>query len=289
VNPNPGPTAVVTDSAADVPAALAERYGIHVVPVILVVDGRSLQDGQGISRQAFYDAMPSMVRPPTTATPSPEAFAAAYGSALAAGAGHVLSMHVSGQLSGIAAMARQAAAAFGDQVEVIDTGQVSLGAGFQVLAAGRAALAGASLKAVLAAVESVRKRIRVLAMIDDLEYLRRSGRISWLRSSLAALLHVRVLVEMTDGVVRRLGQVRSRARAIESLVETAEAWGDLEQLGVLHSSALDDALALAARLASRASQAPIVVDVTTVIGAHVGPRSLGLVGVRAEASPGRGS
>lgn len=288
MNPNPVPTAVVTDSATDIPPALAERYGIRIVPVILVVDGRSLQDGQGISRQAFYDVMPSMIRPPTTATPSPEAFAAAYAAALEAGAGHVLSMHVSGQLSGILAMARQAAAAFGDRVEVIDTGQVSLGAGFQVVAAARAALAGTPLKGVLAAVESVRQRIRVLAMIDDLEYLRRSGRISWLRSSLAALLHVRVLVELTDGVVRRLGQVRSRARAIEALVEAAAGWGDLEQLGVLHSSALEDARALAARLATRTAQEPIVVDVTTVIGAHVGPRSLGLVGVRVEASLGRG-
>lgn len=287
MKPTPPFTAVVTDSAADVPAALAERYGIRVVPAILVMNGRSLPDGSGISRQAFYEAMPSMVRPPTTSSPSPEMFAAAYQEAFDSGASEVVSIHVAGQLSGIVAMAQRAAEAFPGKVEVVDSGQVSLGAGFQVLAAARAAAAGTPLKEVLAAVDAIRRRIRVVAMIDDLEYLRRSGRINWLRSSLAALLHIRLLIELTDGVVRRLGQVRSRARAIEALVDTALGWGDLHELGVLHSSALRDARDLAARLASRATQEPLVVDVTTVIGTHVGPRSLGLVGVLAGPNTGR--
>lgn len=273
--------AIVTDSAADVPDELATMYRIQVVPVLLVVDGRTLPDGRGMARQEFYQAMPDMTRPPTTASPSPEAFAAAYQAAFDSGAHRVLSLHVSGKLSGIVAMAQQATKEFEGRVEVIDTGQASLGAGFQVLAAARAAIAGAAVEGIRSAVQSVRERVGVIAMIDDVQYLRRSGRIGWLQSSLAGLLHVRLLVELTDGVVRRIGQVRSRARAIDALVDAAKAWGELDQLGVLHSSALQDARHLAARLAARVVHDPIVVDVTTVIGAHVGPRSLGLVGVRA--------
>jgi DegV family protein with EDD domain len=169
---------------------------------------------------------------------------------------------------------------------VIDSGQVSLGAGFQVLAAARAAAEGRPLAEVLSAVESVRQRVRVVAMIDDLEYLRRSGRISWLRSGLGVLLHIRVLIDLADGAVRRLGQVRSRAKAIEALVERALSWGELAELGVLHSAAIDDATALAARLTGRMQHLPQVVEVTTVIGTHVGPRSLGVVGVLADLQRG---
>jgi len=281
--------AIVTDSAADIPAALAQEHAIQVIPAILVVDGQSLPDGQGLSREAFYNRMPSMTQPPTTASPSPEAFVAAYRAALQSGAATVLSIHVSGRLSGIAQIAQRVAGAFDGQVQVIDSSQVSLGAGFQVLAAARAAAQGRPLAEVLSTIESVRRRVRVVAMIDDLEYLRRSGRVNWLRTGLGVLLHIRLLVDLADGAVRRLGQVRSRTKAVEALVEKALSWGELDQLGVLHASAIDDAKALAARLASkvRSLSQPVVVDVTTVIGTHVGPRSLGLVGVLAESvAPG---
>jgi DegV family protein with EDD domain len=286
VNPSsPSPTAIVTDSAADIPARLVDAHAIRVVPAILVIDGESFADGQGFSREAFYDRMPLMKRPPTTASPSPEAFTAAYQTALQSGAANVVSIHVSGRLSGIAEIAQRTAEGFDGRVHVIDSGQVSLGGGFQVLAAARAAM-GRPLSEVLSAVESVRQRVRVVAMIDDLEYLRRSGRVSWLRTGLGVLLHIRVLIDLADGAVRRLGQVRSRAKAIEALVERALAWGDLAELAVLHSAAIDDAAALAARFAGRMERKPHVVEVTTVIGTHVGPRSLGLVGVLAD--PQRG-
>jgi DegV family protein with EDD domain len=289
VSPSTSPTAIVTDSAADIPAGVAEAHSIRVIPAILVVDGQSLPDGQGLCRETFYARMPSMLQPPTTASPSPEAFAAAYQAALQKGAAHVLSIHVSGRLSGIAQIAQRAARAFDGRVQVVDSGQVSLGAGFQVLAAARAATEGRPLAEVLSAAESVRRRVRVVAMIDDLEYLRRSGRVGWLRSGLGVLLRIRVLIDLADGAVRRLGQVRSRAKAIEALAEKALSWGELDQLGVLHASAIQDAKNLAARLAGRVAHQPLVVDVTTVIGAHVGPRSLGLVGVLAEPESTSGS
>jgi len=279
-------TAVVTDSTADLPAPIAAASGIRVIPVILVVDGSNYVDDGALSRAAFYERLPTMRRPATTASPPVEAFSSIYRLALDAGARRVVSIHVSGRLSGIVDIARHAAQAFADRVQVVDSGQVSLGLGFQVAAAARAATEEKPVTEILAAAEGVRRRVRTIAMIDDLEYLRRSGRVDWLRSSLSALLRIRLLVELADGVVRRLAQVRTRARAIEALAERARGWGRLERLGVLHSSAMEDAAALASSLAPIATDDPLVVDVTTVIGAHVGPRALGLVGVLADSKSG---
>jgi len=271
--------AVVTDSTADLPAPIVAASGIRVVPVILVAEGSSYVDDGTLSRAAFYDRLTTMRHPATTASPPGEAFSTIYRGALEAGASRVVSIHVSGRLSGVVDIARHAAEAFHERVQLVDSGQVSLGLGFQVLAAARAARQGQTVSQILAAAASVRRRVRTIAMIDDLEYLRRSGRVDWLRSRLSTLLHIRLLVELTDGMVRRLAQVRTRARAIEALAERAQGWGRLERLGVLHSSALEEADALASRLAALSDDKPLVVDVTTVIGAHVGARSLGLVGV----------
>lgn len=273
-------TAVVTDSTADIPRDAAAENGILVIPAMLIVDGVSYEDGEGLSRAEFYRRMPAMRTPPSTASPPLEVFLQTYRTAFERGANQIVSIHVASQLSGIAELALQAARSFQDRVHVVDSGQVSLGIGFQVLRAARAAAQGLSAAEVVAAAATVRHRVRTLAMIDNLEYLRRSGRVDWLRSSLSSLLHIRLLVELKEGAVHRLAQVRTRRKAIEALVLRATAWGPLQHLGVLHSEAGDDAVDLARSLEPQVSgDRPHVVDVTTVIGTHVGPQCLGLVGV----------
>lgn len=289
-----GRTVVVTDSTADLPPEIAEANGILVVPAVLIVDDVSYEDGQGLSRQEFYRRMPIMAFPPTTASPPLEAFLRAYRLAFDRGAERVVSVHVAGQLSSIVDTAHQAAGAFPGRIDVVDSGQVSLGLGFQVLRAARSGAAGRSADEVIAAAAAVRDRVRTIAMIDDLEYLRRSGRVDWLRSTVTSVLRLRLIVELSGGIVRRLAQVRTRGRAIESLVQRAADWGPLQHLGVLHSNAAPEALSLADRLASQViDDRPLVVDVTTVIGTHVGPRCLGFVGVlptaAALATPGGSS
>jgi DegV family protein with EDD domain len=277
-----GATAIVTDSTADIPVEVARANRIAVVPAILVVDGDSYDDGQGYPREEFYRRMPSMRTSPTTASPSEQAFTAVYRDVFDRGAQEIVSLHVAARLSGIFEIAHHAAAAFGRRVHVVDSGQVSLGLGFQAMAAAARAAAGGDAEDAIASASSVRQRVQTLAMIDDLAYLRHSGRVDWLRSGLSSLLRIRTLVALTDGAVRRLAQVRTRSRAIDSLVERARAWGPLESLGVLHSAAAHEAGQLAERLSpSLAQGAALVVDVTTVIGAHVGPNCLGLVGVLA--------
>lgn len=267
--------AVVTDSTSDLPAEMAAGLNIHAVPAILVMGSESLEDGVQISRHEFYERLPGIQPPPTTASPSTGAFMAAYERLLAEGIQQIISVHASSQLSGIYNAARLAAQNFGERVHVIDSGQVTLGLGFQVLAAAEAILEGATLEKAIARLEDIRRRVHVIAMLDTMEYVRRSGRVSWAKASLGALLSLKLFVELRDGLVRRVGEARTRHKGIERLLEMLAAFGPLEQLAVLHTNAEAEAQALLERLAPTVSRVFPVVNVTTVIGSHVGPKALG--------------
>ena len=125
---------IVTDSTADLPAYLIEQHEIHVVPTILVLDGKEYADGIGISREEFYNRLPSLQTPPTTAAPSIGDFATPYETLLTSGCDHVISIHAANQLTTIVNVARQAAKEFPDKVTCIDSGSLSLGVGFQASA-----------------------------------------------------------------------------------------------------------------------------------------------------------
>jgi DegV family protein with EDD domain len=273
--------AVVTDSTSDIPAAEAARLKIQVIPAIVTIEGQTHTDGEGLTREEFYRRLPSMRVPPTTAAPSPARFAEAYERLFTSGVERILSIHVSSKLSAIFGIAHQAAAAFGERVQVFDSAQVSLGLGFQAVEAAAAALAGASFEAIVETARRARDRAWTVAMINTLEYLRRSGRVSWLRAGLGELLRVKLLVEVRDGLVERLGQVRTRPSAIDQLCTIIEARAPLARLAILHSGIQDEAAALARRLRTLSGAPPFTVDVTTVIGTHVGPRSIGAAGLAA--------
>jgi DegV family protein with EDD domain len=271
----------VTDSTADISDELAGRHGIEVVPVLVNVDGKSYADGIEISREEFYRRLPGMRPPPTTSAPSVGSLQERYEKLLASGAETVLSIHPPNDLSGTFNAARLAAQEFGARVQVLDSGQLSLGLGFQVILGAELAGGGALLGEVLAAVENVRRRVRVAALLDTIEYVRRSGRVSWAASMIGGLLHLQPLIELRFGIVHRLGQARTRLQGIERLIETLNAWGPLERLGVLHTNAESAARQLMDHVKSKVVVPPLLVNVTTAIGTHVGPNGLGFAAVPA--------
>ncbi len=271
--------AIVTDSIADIPAEQVEDLNISVVPAILIIEGRSYIDGEEISREEFYQRMPTFSEPATTAIPSSMAFEKIYRKLLDAEYERILSIHVASQLSGMINAASQAAQAFDDRIKIFDSKSLTMGLGFQVMEAAEAALRGESLNSILEIVRSARERVRLVALIDTLEYLKRSGRISWLRASLGDLLHVKLLVNVIDGVVERLGITRTHKKGIDQLISHVKSWGSLERLAVLHSGIPDEAAALLEQVRHLTVNPPVLVDVTTLIGTHVGPRALGLAGL----------
>jgi DegV family protein with EDD domain len=270
---------LVTDSTADIPADLARHYGIETIPALVNIHGKSYADGIDITREEFYDRLPQINPPPMTSSPSVGVFEQCYEKLFRAGMDFIVSIHPPNGLSGIFNAARLAAQDFGQKVRVLDSGQLSLGLGFQVLLAAETAARGAILEEVLAQVESVRRRVRLAALLDSLEYVRRSGRVSWAVGLIGSMLRLQPLIELRYGLVHRLGQVRTRLQGIDRLMEALNSWGPLERLAVLHTNAEAAALELVEQVKQRVSTAPLVVNVTTAIGTHVGPNGLGFVAV----------
>jgi len=270
---------IVTDSTSDISPELVKAYDIQVIPAILVVNGKTMQDGPDISRNEIYRDLPTMKESPTTAAPAIGSFQRVYESLLKNGIDQVISIHVSSTLSSMYNNAVVAAKAIGKQVHVIDSRQVTLGSGFQVLAAAQAARTGLTISEIQNAIIDIRKRVHLVAMLDTLEYAYRSGRISWARSSVASILQIKPFVGVVDGSVLRLGETRTRQKGIERLYKMLNDLGPLDQLAVLHTNAEADALRLMEYFKSAVSNNPLVVNVTTLIGVHVGPNGLGFVAV----------
>jgi DegV family protein with EDD domain len=271
---------IVTDSTADIPENDQDTYHIEVVPAILTLDGQTYLDGRDISRNEFYRRLPNLQKPATTAAPSIKFFEDTYERLLSSGIERILSIHLPTTLSSMLDVATQAAKSFAGRVKVFDSGQVSLGMGFQAIEAASAALKDASFEAVLEIVQRTKNNIRLIAVIDTLEFLKRSGRIGWLSAGLGNLLQIKVVLELFNGVVSRLAQVRTRGKALAQLEQIAESWGVLDRMAIAHSAISEEAEKFADKIRHLCRTQPLVIDVTTAIGAHIGPRALGIIGLR---------
>lgn len=273
---------IVTDSTSDLPPDLIEEYGLEVIPTILILDGTEYADGEGISREEFYTRLRGMKIPPTTAAPSIGEFADCYQKLFTAGCDHILSIHAATQLTAIVNTARQAASEFVDRITVLDSSSLSLGLGFQVLAAAEAAENG--LQAALFAVDSVRKRIQVFAALDTMNNLRHSGRVPYAVAALGGLLSIKPVIELVDGVIKPLAAVRTTGQANERVANLMRSCGTIERLAILHTGAEARAKEYLSRMMGEISQSLprdiMMMNVTPVIGTHVGPDGLGFAAVK---------
>ena len=154
-------------------------------------------DGESITREEYYTQLPTLTPPPTTSAPFSGMFMETYQKLFEQGYQKIFSIHVAAPLSGIFNAARVAAKDFNGRVQVVDSGQLSMGIGFQVLAAAQAATKG-SMEQVKSAIDSVQKRVKVLAMLDTLDQLKRSGRVSWMRAGIGSMLRIKLFLEVKD-------------------------------------------------------------------------------------------
>jgi DegV family protein with EDD domain len=275
---------IATDSTSDLPPYLVEQHDIEVIPSMLVIDGVEYQDGAGLSRDEFYRRLPGLKSSPTTAAASIGQFANAFESLLARGYEKIISIHAPETLTAIVNTARQVAKGFGEKVICIDSGYVSLGLGYQVLAAAEAAEHG--LQTALDAIQSTRRRMRVYAALDTMEYVKRSGRVPAAVATLGGLLSIKPLIELSEGEVKPVGAVRTKHQADERMLSLLLNHGSLERLAVLHTGAEERAHGFLNELMQKANQSVprevLLVNVTTVIGTHVGPNGLGFASVQAK-------
>jgi DegV family protein with EDD domain len=270
---------VVTDSTAGLSALEVLRHPLTVVPLQVVIDGTAYDDG-ATSSQAVAEALRTFT-PVSTSRPAPQSFADTYAKCAEAGAVSVVSIHLSGDMSGTAEAAMIGAKESPIPVRVIDSRSLGMGLGFPVLAAARAAAAGADQ----AEVESV-TRARMAAVssyfyVDTLEYLRRGGRIGAAQAVLGTALAVKPLLTISGGRIVPLEKVRTSSRAIARLADIAvqRAGDGPVELAVHHLANPDKAQTLADDLSERLPRADEVVlrEVGAVIGAHVGPGMLAVV------------
>lgn len=272
--------AIVTDSTAYLPASTAAAADISVVPLQVVVEGRSLDEGTAFGPRELTDALRRRVRV-STSRPSPRAFLDTYESVVAAGASAVVSVHISGHLSGTGDAARLAAEDAPVPVEVVDSHLLGMGLGYAVLSCAAAADAGNTVGQVA---EVARRRAggtSTFFYVDTLEYLRRGGRIGAAQALLGTALAVKPLLHLRGGEIQPLEKVRTSSRAVARLEELAleRAGTGPVDIAVHHLDNAERADALAQRLQARlpAMGELVVSEVGAVIGAHVGPGLLAVV------------
>jgi DegV family protein with EDD domain len=269
------PVRIVTDSTCDLPAETIARYRIRIVPLYINVGKESFLDGIDITREEFYTRLPSFPEHPTTAVPSPQKFHAIYEALAEEGATEILSIHISTALSAVLDVARIAAQETTSvPVTVVDSQQLSLGTGFLVETAAKLAAAGSSIAEILEILDAQIKRTYVFAVIDTLEFLKRSGRMNGFISNIGTLIQIKPILSMHNGKPGT-ERVRTRERARKRLFEMVTQFGEIERIAIVHTNALLRVAELQNQAASFLSNQIQVSDITPVIGAHLGPGAFG--------------
>jgi DegV family protein with EDD domain len=277
---------VVTDSTSYLPAGLADELGIRVVSLQVQLGDRTGREGVDVSPGDVTGALRARV-PVSTSRPTPGEFGKLYRSILETGSSAVLSLHLSGQLSGTCDSARLAAAELDDGlIRVVDSRSAGMALGFGVLAAARAAAAGGDLDAVEQAARAALGSTTALFYVDSLEWLHRGGRIGSAAARFGSALAVKPLLHLSDGRIQPLEKVRTASKAIARLVQLGVvAAGDKPvNVAVQHLAAPDRADDLVRQLRNALPELRQLYEseVGAAVGAHVGPGLLGIVVAAAE-------
>ncbi|MBN1977166.1 MAG: DegV family protein [Anaerolineae bacterium] len=274
---------IVTDSTADIPPHIAEDLGITVLPVYVNIGGNSYLDGVELTREEFYKNLPTYGSHPKTSAPSLGSVVEAYERLAGEGATQILSIHVALTLSGVQNVAHAAAQLVKSAaVTVFDSQQLTLGLGFQALAAAKAAALGRSMGEILEMLQGMVHRVYSFAALDTLEYLRRGGRLGRVQASVGNLLRIKPLLLLYEGGLT-LEKTRTTRGVFARLYQSLRGLAPLENLAVVHAGAREkaDELWSQVRHLVPGIDTPITAQVTPAIGVHVGPGAVGLVCVRA--------
>jgi DegV family protein with EDD domain len=274
---------IVADSACDIPAEWRARWGISLIYAYVNLDSVSYpDDGVALPHEEFYRRMAAARALPTTAAPSPGQAQAVIRAALE-GAEQVVVFTVASALSSIYNSVRIAAATIDPaRVTVVDTGSLSLGAGFQAIAGAEAAAQGGGVADVLAVAEAARRRTEVWAAADSLDHLRRSGRVNALMAGIGTLLQIKPIITIRDNAVTNIARARTINKALQAIADLAQACAPLEKLAFLHTHAPQAAEVLRGIMGdiSKSLTETPVIDVNTALGVHFGQGAVGLALMR---------
>jgi DegV family protein with EDD domain len=276
---------IVTDSTCDIPEVTADKLDITVVPVYVNIGNQSFLDGVELLRSDFYKRLPNYSSLPTTAAPAPGAFTETYDKLANKGATEILSIHLAASLSGLLNVARVGADAT-DKIKVnfFDSQQLSMGLGLLVITAAEAAKNDCSMDEIVDILNERLARTYVFAVLDTLEYLRRSGRVNWAQFGLGTLLRIKPLIRVHTGEVDIPERVRTMKKALAKMLSRVAELGTLESLALLHTHSADklESFRQQSEFLNPGGVSPLAVEVTPAIGAHVGPGGLGIACITAK-------
>lgn len=272
--------AVVTDSASDLEQG--QIAGITIVPLHLHFGEEMFEDGVTLTKPGFWERLDRVVSEggvlPTTSQPAPGVFRDIYQQLIDEGAEGIVSVHLSGKLSGTLNSARQGASLLEDAppIEFVDTESASMAVGWASEAALTAIQGGAGVADAAETARELVARTRTMLFVETLDYLLRGGRIGRARQLAGKLLRMRPLLELTEGEVADVERPRTRKKALDRLYAHVMSNGEPERVAILHGNAEADASALAQRVSAACggTQVPLVLS-SPVLGAHIGPGTVG--------------
>lgn len=271
-------TAVLTDSASDLPCEWVERHGVHVVPMQVLVGEDVYRDGIDLQPDELLALMEDAgSRQPKTSQPTPAAFATAARDAIDHGAKELLGIFVSSALSGTCMSGAKVLRQFDEvPVEVIDSRSASLGVGLLVIRAIELLEQGYDLPALATELRRVRDQSNVFFTVDTMEYLFRSGRIGRTKALLGGMLGVKPILSLTpDGRVVPIGRARGREAVVEAVFDLLdERLEGARQIrfGVAHFGAEAVAERIAEMLRTRYAPREVLVGPASAsLGVHTGP------------------
>ena len=245
-------TVIVTDTDASLPAEVAARHGIKLVPIMIHFSDESLKSDVEIDDAGLFARIDREGKLPTTSAPAPGQFAEAYEQALSEGAEKIVCFCVSGEVSATYGAAVVARDMFPDRdISVVDSRTLALAQGFMALAAAEAAEAGASVEEIIAHATRIGERSMLYACLSTLKYLAMSGRVGHLAAGMATILNVKPILTVQDGKLDLLERVRTRKKAWARVIElTAEELGgrQAERMGIVHVAVPDEAREFEAQL-----------------------------------------
>lgn len=272
---------IVTDSTAYLPDDIVRDHAIEVVPLHVIVGGKDHIEGRDVTAAEVAQALHDYTVV-TTSRPTPQVFAETYARLAAEGATAIVSIHLSGQMSGTVEAAQLAAAEASVPVHVIDSGTIGMAMGFAVVAGAEAAARGAAVAEVRSAVERRLAPSGVLFYVHTLEHLRRGGRIGAASALLGSALAIKPILAVRGGRIVPVEKVRTSARAIARIeamvVEHVKEGGLAVDIAVHHLDSAARAESIAEQLRTLVPEAAqvIVVELGAVVGAHVGPGTVAI-------------
>lgn len=275
---------IVTDSSADLPLALVQKHQITVLPCYVVVNDQTFKDGIDIQADEFYRRLQSEARTPTTAQPTVADFQAVYRDLVGQG-DQVISIHVSGKLSGTLNSAEQAKALLdngdngddGAPVEIIDSQLASISLGLAVLDAANMVADGGDYQEIAAKVRQSLSSHHGLFALDTLEYLQKGGRIGKARAFMGSVLSVKPILRLQDGEAHPVERPRNRERAMRRLVELVQDLAPVRRLAVIYSTDPERMAVLKQELTVLLPADQIIeARFGSTLGTYIGPDALGV-------------